>query len=252
MSITQQTKTSYTDIKDITLVDFLDVDTERSLSAHELWKDQATVVIVIRRPGCQFCREEARIFDAQRHTIENDMASGIKMVCIVHEKEGADIFQKEFWHGKVYFDEQKDFYKALGNGRLRTGGWEQLVRPSFWGNLIRNKKSGVKGNFIGDGSILGGLLLVQQGEQGIAYEHIEKVWGDIARADKVLEACSQVSGVRLSKEKVQQAHKDHQALHDKMQASPLAAAHGHDASSSSSSSGAAAAVAPSACALPSK
>ncbi|KAF9121909.1 hypothetical protein BGW39_010159 [Mortierella sp. 14UC] len=282
MSIAQKTRTGYEDIKGIALVDFLDVDTERSLSAHELWKDQATVVIVIRRPGCQFCREEARIFDAQRHTIENDMAmihhsashvammdasiyfsplspisfwqqQGIKMVCIVHEKEGADIFQKEFWHGKVYFDEQKDFYKALGsNGHLRTGGWGQLVRPSFWGNLIRNKKSGVKGNFIGDGSILGGLLLVQQGDQGIAYEHIEKVWGDIARADRVLEACSRVSGVSLGKEKVQQAHQEHQALHDKMQASPLAAGQGHAASSSSSSSGPAAAAAPSACALPSK
>ncbi|KAG0277754.1 hypothetical protein BGZ95_005420 [Linnemannia exigua] len=242
MSIAQKTKTSYNDIKDITLVDFLDVGTERSLPAHELWKDQATVVIVIRRPGCQFCREEARIFDAQRHTIENEMASGIKMVCIVHEKEGSDIFQKEFWHGKVYFDQQKDFYKALGNGRLRTGGWEQMVRPSFWGNLIRNKKSGVKGNFIGDGSILGGLLLVHQGDQGIAYEHIEKVWGDIARADRVLEACSRVSGVSLNKENVNQAQLEHQALHDKMQASPLAAG---QASSSGEAGGA-----PSACALP--
>ncbi|KAF9097965.1 hypothetical protein BGX23_007503 [Mortierella sp. AD031] len=237
MSTAQKTKTSYKDIRDIALVDFLDVETEQTLSAHELWRDQATVVIVIRRPGCQFCREEARIFDAQRQTIEKDM--GIKMACIVHEKEGADIFQKEFWHGKVYFDQNKDFYKALGNGRLRTGGWEQLVRPSFWGNLIRNKKSGVKGNFIGDGSILGGLLLVQQGDQGIAYEHIEKVWGDIARADRVLEACSRVSGVSLNKEKVKQAHQEHQALHDKMQASPLA---GGSGSSST----------PPACALPSQ
>lgn len=45
MSIAQKTKTSYTDIKDISLVDFLDVETERTLLAHELWKDQATIVI---------------------------------------------------------------------------------------------------------------------------------------------------------------------------------------------------------------
>ncbi|KAG9068888.1 hypothetical protein KI688_011177 [Linnemannia hyalina] len=224
MSIAQKTKTSYADIRDISLVDFLDVETERTLLAHELWKDQATIVIVIRRPGCQFCREEAQIFDAQRETIENDM--GIKMVCIVHEREGADEFQKEFWHGKVYHDQAKDFYKALGNGRLRTGGWGQLIHPSFWGNLIRNKRSGVKGNFIGDGSILGGVLLVQQGDQGLAYEHIEKVWGDIARADRVLEAASRVSGVAINKEKVLKAQKDHRALHDKMQASSLAAGKG--------------------------
>lgn len=36
------------------------------------------------------------------------------MVCIVHEKEGADIFQTDSWKGQVYFDESKGFYKALG------------------------------------------------------------------------------------------------------------------------------------------
>ncbi|KAF9924318.1 hypothetical protein FBU30_005684 [Linnemannia zychae] len=243
MSAVQKIKTNYKDIRDITLTDFLDVDTETTLTAHELWKDQATVVIVIRRPGCQFCREEARIFDAQRQIIEKEM--GIKMVCIVHEKGGADIFQKEFWHGKVYFDQNKDFYKAFGNGRLRTGGWEQMARPSFWGNFIRNKKAGVKGNFVGDGSILGGLLLVQQGEQGIAYEHIERIWGDIARADRVLEACSRVSGVSFDKEKMKQAQQEYQALHNKMQASSLAAGNGHAQAASTSST-------PSACALPPK
>lgn len=38
----------------------------------------------------------------------------MKMVCVVHEKEGADILKNEFWHGQVYFDSEKDFYKALG------------------------------------------------------------------------------------------------------------------------------------------
>ncbi|KAG0203077.1 hypothetical protein BGX28_004541 [Mortierella sp. GBA30] len=214
------TTTRYGDFKDIPLVDFLDVETEQTLPAREIWKDMPAVVIVIRRPGCQFCREEARIFDSNRETIEKNM--GMKMVCIVHEKEGSDIFNKDFWHGKVYFDQDKGFYKALGGGKLRTGGWEQLIRPSFWGNLIRNKKSGVKGNFEGDGSILGGLLVLHAGDRGIAYEHIEKVWGDIAHADRVLEACSKVTGVPLSKETVAQAQQDHQALHQKMQDSSYA------------------------------
>lgn len=34
-------------------------------------------LLVIRRPGCQFCREEAQIFDAQRETIENDMVNQV-------------------------------------------------------------------------------------------------------------------------------------------------------------------------------
>ncbi|KAF9184477.1 hypothetical protein BGZ50_003645 [Haplosporangium sp. Z 11] len=215
MTAQQNFKTRYNDIKNITLTDFLGVETEQTLPAHEIWKDQSTIVIVIRRPGCQFCREEARIFDSNRKLIEQRM--GMKMVCIVHEKEGSDIFQKDFWHGKVYHDQDKGFYKALGGGRLRTGGWEQLIRPSFWFNLGRNRKSGVKGNFEGDGSILGGLLVLRAGEGGIAYEHIENVWGDIARADKVLKACSSVTGVNLDEGAIAQAQQDHQQLHQKMQ-----------------------------------
>ncbi|KAF9173147.1 hypothetical protein BGX21_010064 [Mortierella sp. AD011] len=217
MSKTYSTKTKYSDIKDITLEDFLGVETPQILPAHDLWKNQSTIVIVIRRPGCQFCREEARIFHGYRQMIEQSM--GLKMICVVHEKEGADIFQNEFWHGKVYFDAEKGFYKALGGGRLRVGGWEQLIRPSFWRYLVRNKRSGVKGNFEGDGSILGGLLVVSAGDNGIAYEHIEKVWGDIAHADKVLEACSQLTGVALNKGTLAKAQEEHDTLHQKMQAS---------------------------------
>ncbi|KAG0081198.1 hypothetical protein BGZ93_002494 [Podila epicladia] len=215
-------KTEYKDIKDISLVDFLDVPAEQVVVAHDIWKDKATVVIVIRRPGCQFCREEAKIFDGHRSTIEQSM--GMKMVCIVHEKEGSDIFQKEFWHGKVYHDPTKGFYKALGGGRLRVGGWGQLIRPSFWVNLVRNKRSGVKGNFEGDGSILGGLYIVHAGDQGIAYEHIEKVWGDIASAPKVLEACSRVSGVAVNAAALTKATEEHENLHERMANSSIAQA----------------------------
>ncbi|KAF8977058.1 hypothetical protein BGZ46_007698 [Entomortierella lignicola] len=217
MVLSSKIKTKYSDIKNISLQDFLGVKVTQNLAAHELWKSQPAIVIVIRRPGCQFCREEARIFHENRQTIEQDM--GMKMVCIVHEKEGADIFQNEFWHGKVYFDAEKGFYKALGGGRLRVGGWEQMIWPSFWGNLIRNKRSGVKGNFEGDGSILGGLLVVRSGDDGIEYEHVEKVWGDIAHADKVLSACSQLTGVSLSKETLAKAQEEHDTLHERMEAS---------------------------------
>ncbi|KAF9427003.1 hypothetical protein BGZ94_005677 [Podila epigama] len=211
-------KTAYKDICDIELVDFLDVQPEQTLVAHTIWKEKPTVVIVIRRPGCQFCREEAKNFDSHRKTFE---AMGMNMVCIVHEKEGSDVFQKDFWHGKVYHDPTKGFYKALGGGRLRTGGWEQLIRPSFWVNLVRNKRSGVKGNFEGDGSILGGLYVLHVGDQGIAYEHIEKVWGDIASPQKVLETCSKVTGVPVSEASLDEAAKQHENLHDRMQNSSI-------------------------------
>jgi hypothetical protein len=78
-------------------------------------------------------------------------------------------------------------------------------------------------------SILGGLLIVNANDGGIAYEHIEKIWGDIARADKVLAACSRVSGVPVSEETAAKANQEHAALHQKMQQSSYAK--GQDAAS---------------------
>ncbi|GJJ71110.1 hypothetical protein EMPS_03460 [Entomortierella parvispora] len=212
---TAKVNTQYEAIRDIPVTDFLNDGQQQTVKAQEIWKTQPAVVIVIRRPGCQFCREEARIFHAQRETIEEKM--GMRMVCIVHEKEGSDIFQKDFWKGQVYFDESKGFYKALGGGRLRMGSWEQLIKPAFWSNFLRNKRSGVKGNFEGNGHILGGLYVVKAGDEGIAYEHVEKVWGDIAQADQVLEACSQLTGVALSPEDMAQAKGERAALEERMQ-----------------------------------
>ncbi|KAF9583970.1 hypothetical protein BGW38_007972 [Lunasporangiospora selenospora] len=239
---TKTITTRYEDIKDVKLVDFLGVESEQLFAAHELWKDQPTIVIAIRRPGCQFCREEAVIFHEIRETLES---MGISMVCIVHEKVGADIFQQEFWKGKVYLDQDKGFYKALGGGRLRTGGWGQLIRPYFWVNFVRNKHSGVKGNFIGDGSILGGLFLLKSGSQGIAYEHIEKIWGDIAHPDKVLVACGQVTGVAVNKETITKAQEDHDTLYNKMQKSQYAEGNDSGGAKSGSQTSAPSASAPS-------
>lgn len=48
MATAPHTKTRYNDVKDVSLVDFLDVETERTLPAHEIWKDQPAVVIGMR------------------------------------------------------------------------------------------------------------------------------------------------------------------------------------------------------------
>lgn len=54
------------------------------------------------------------------------------------------------------------------------------------------------------------------GDKGIAYEHIEKVWGDIASAQNVLEACSRVSGVSVDEAALAKAHEEHEDLHERM------------------------------------
>lgn len=53
-------KTEYKDIKDISLTDFLDVETEQTVVAHDIWQDKATVVIGRRHRDTCFQRQHNR------------------------------------------------------------------------------------------------------------------------------------------------------------------------------------------------
>ncbi|KAG0268457.1 hypothetical protein DFQ27_006685 [Actinomortierella ambigua] len=217
MSAKPTARTSYDQIRSIQLVDFLDIPTERTFEASELWKDKPVIIVVIRRPGCQFCREEATALSSHRDIIESTM--GMRMVCIVREKLGADLFQSEAWKRQVYFDPEGAFYKALGgHNKLRVARWETLIKPSFWKHFVRNKRSGIGGNFVGDGSVLGGLLIVDNKNNGsIFYEYEEKVWGDIAPVEEVLQAASQLTGVPVSPEDIKKAQDQSKAHKDKVE-----------------------------------
>ncbi|KAF9133418.1 hypothetical protein BG015_003560 [Linnemannia schmuckeri] len=195
----------YATIKDVVLTDFLDRDPEITFKASDIWKDQPAIVVVIRRPGCPFCREEVRIIDDHRELIEKEM--GFRIVVVLHEKLGAATFKRDYWNGgETYFDKSKGFYKALGGGQLRWASIDQLIRPSLWLNALRNLRSGVRGNLlVGEGRIFGGLYIVRKGDQGIAYKFEETVLGNLAPISKVLEVCSQISGVDLKDTEIQRA-----------------------------------------------
>ncbi|KAG0226842.1 hypothetical protein BGW42_003324 [Actinomortierella wolfii] len=215
MSSATTAKTDYNQIRSIKLVDFLNKSTERVFEANELWKDKPTVVVVIRRPGCQFCREEATALNSHREIFENTL--GMRMVCIVREKLGADLFQSVAWKGEVFFDPESAFYKVLGGRKkLRVAHWETMVRPSFWKHFMRNKRSGISGNFIGDGSVLGGLLMVDT-DGTIFYEHEEKVWGDIAPVEDVLQAASQRRNIQVPSEAIKKAQEQFKAHRNKIE-----------------------------------
>ncbi|KAF9375879.1 hypothetical protein CPB97_011184 [Podila verticillata] len=205
----------YEAIKDVVLTDFLDVEAETTFNASEIWKEKPTVVVVIRRPGCPFCREEARILDEHRDLIEKEM--GFRMITVVHEKLGAATFKNDFWNGgETYLDGHKGFYKALGGGSLRWASIDQLLRPSLWFNALRNLRSGVRGNLlVGEGRIFGGLYIVRKGDEGIAYHFEETVLGNLAPVSKILEVCSEVSGVSLKEAALLKAKRQQEELDGK-------------------------------------
>lgn len=106
---------------------------------------------------------------------------------------------------------------------MRWASLDQLIRPSLWFNALRNLRSGVRGNLlVGEGRIFGGLYIVRKGDEGIAYKFEETVLGNLAPISKVLEVCSQVSGVDLKDAEIQRAKKQEAQVQERADAAAKA------------------------------
>ncbi|KAJ1928769.1 hypothetical protein IWQ60_001769 [Tieghemiomyces parasiticus] len=162
-----------------------------SVMSQTLWATQPALVFVVRRPGCRLCREEAVKLASNRDTIEGQL--GLNMVAVVHEELGVEEFQRDFWKGPVYLDEQKRVFTALSGGKIKKAPLWNLCMPSVFRSLRRAGKAGVQGNMKGEGRIMGGLFVIKQGDQGIAFQYKEKIFGDHAPMEQVLGACQDAS-----------------------------------------------------------
>lgn len=94
----------------------------------------------------------------------------------------------------MLYDRGMEFFKALGGGKLLKDKFMSgfLLNPIAIANYKRAKAIGAKQNFKGEGEIKGGLFIVGSGKSGIAYQFIERNFGDWAPLAEVVEICSQL------------------------------------------------------------
>ncbi|KAI9190269.1 hypothetical protein H9P43_001702 [Blastocladiella emersonii ATCC 22665] len=188
-------KTNFDLLHDVPLVPVASLDDPAAATpvlSHTLWADQPALIVLIRRPGCLLCRQEAHILAGKRDLIAQQY--GIRMVAIVNQEFGAKDFVDNFWgRGEAYFDKELGLFKAMGDGQVRKASMLQLAYPSVIARYQQAKKSGLDSNFQGDGLMLGGLLVMRPGKGGIDYEYSETEFGDIAPIEDVLAACQRVA-----------------------------------------------------------
>ncbi|CAI2172370.1 20072_t:CDS:2 [Funneliformis geosporum] len=179
-------------LRNITLTELKD---NSNFKAGKIWENAPALILVVRRPGCQLCREESVRISSLRELISGKM--GLNMVAIVHENLNNEVedFNQGFWKGTVYFDKEKAFFSAIGGGKIQYAGLTNILKPTVWYNIWSNYKTGVTGNLKGDGTVLGGTYIIKSGTEGgkVIYQYREKVWGDHAPLEEVLKACEQVS-----------------------------------------------------------
>lgn len=103
-------------------------------------------------------------------------------------------FWPRYWGGVVLYDRGLDFFKALGGGELLKekflSGFVFNLRAIA--NYRRAKAMGIKQNLKGEGEIKGGLFILGSGRSGIAYQFIERNFGDWAPLAELIEICTQL------------------------------------------------------------
>ncbi|XP_052111972.1 uncharacterized protein LOC127739589 isoform X2 [Arachis duranensis] len=161
--------------------------------ASELWRHKPAVFLCLRRPGCIMCRAEAHKLFSQKPIFD---ALGVQLFAVLHEHIEAEVkdFWPRYWGGVVLFDRGRDFFKALGGGNLLKEKFLTgfLLNPRAISNYKRAKNMGIHQNFKGEGEIKGGLFIVGSGKGGIAYQFIERNFGDWAPLAEVIEICTQM------------------------------------------------------------
>jgi len=108
-----------------------------------------------------------------------------RLIGVVRESSDIDDFLPFFKGGELYFDADASLFKSIGDRWL---GGRGFLMASVWRNVLRAMWRGYPNNGKGDGTMLGGVLVVGPREQGILFQHSEMVWGDIAKPDDVLAA----------------------------------------------------------------
>lgn len=108
-------------------------------------------------------------------------------------------FWPRYWGGVVLYDRGMEFFKALGGGKLLKEKFLSgfVFNPRARANYKRAKAMGIQQNFKGEGEIKGGLFVVGGGRSGIAYQFIERNFGDWAPPAEVIEICAQLQVILL-------------------------------------------------------
>ena len=172
----------------------------KEILAKDLTAGGPCLVVILRRPGCLICRDQDVAIWEARETLTEVCAGGqtdkktskppVRLCVVVHEwiEREIEAFTKGYWHGDIYFDETKAFYRAVHGGKLKRGSLLSLLNPfsKVHANMRQAKEAGrvTEQNLQGDGLTLGGLVILDVGGEAV-YTFEERNFGDRASLTEI-------------------------------------------------------------------
>jgi len=149
------------------------------------WEDQAVVIHVLRRFGCQLCRGHSVEMAKMLPLLE---ANNVRIIGIGLEKFGLEEFEeKKFWKSELYIDNGKKIHNALA---LTKVGWVGTFMMIFTNKSVKDaleKTNDTPGNWQGDGRQLGATFVMAKGGE-MLLDHRQKDFADQATNAEILEA----------------------------------------------------------------
>uniref|UniRef100_A0A7S2JR47 Peroxiredoxin-like 2A n=1 Tax=Zooxanthella nutricula TaxID=1333877 RepID=A0A7S2JR47_9DINO len=148
----------------------------------ELWKTGA-LVVVVRRPGCALCREQAyALSEAFQAVVASQGLPGMpRLVAVVRTsargEDGSsevDAF-REYFQGDVYVDQFLAFFKALGDRQYTDGVFSQGAARWMLQRMAGMQRVQVSGNFVGgpDTALKFGGCFVFDRDGAVRFAHQE-------------------------------------------------------------------------------
>lgn len=183
-------------------------DRTEEITASELWQDRCAIVIIVQRPGCPMCREQAQVLCSRMEQMATllDFSvddSSFNLIAIVRNRDDEDV--QEFYeyfsttvqtgngiNGTVFYDEKCGFFK-----RMRRMPWYMYFSSKIWKRVLRARSKGIKGNAKSNGDLLGGVMVINK--KKIWYEFRENYFGDAAPVDEILSAFEAATSLQVDR-----------------------------------------------------
>ena len=94
---------------------------------------------------------------------------------IAKDEFGLKVFQSTYFNYPLYLDQNKQFYKSMGYRKLyNLFSWNPFT---WYSSLVemynRAANKGIAGNMVGEGIVLGGVLLISK-TKGVIYQYNEQ------------------------------------------------------------------------------
>jgi hypothetical protein len=154
----------------------------------DLWKDQPTVLVLVRHFGCLYCHEHA---DTVVHAEAAIHAEGGRLVLLGNGNptHAGEFMRRVGLSDRVYTDPARILYRALGmrHGMMRVYNLE-VARNFRRATLAGYRNFGVRG----DRWQLGGTVVIES-TGNVAYRFVSELAGDHGSVSDVLFALKRVA-----------------------------------------------------------